>query len=153
MVCRSRFPTASLQGLIVATLVVLTISGCGGAKDTGPERFGVSGTVTFDGKPVPHGTIIFSPDPSKQNSGPQGMAEIKDGAFDTTKDGKGMVGGPHVVSISGFERAPQSADDAPRPLFLEHTAKVDLPKELSTHTFDVPKSAAKNLPKDMGPPP
>jgi hypothetical protein len=153
MVCRSVFRSAVLQPWLVASLVLLVIAGCGGDKDTGPERYGVSGTVTFDGKPVPHGTIIFSPDSSKQNSGPQGMAEINDGAFDTAKDGRGMVGGPHLVTISGLERAPTGADDAPRPLFVEHTTKVDLPKEPSTQTFDVPKSAAKNLPKDMGPPP
>ena len=39
--------------------------GCG--KDGGPARYAVEGTVTFDGKPLAEGEIIFVPSPS----GPQ----------------------------------------------------------------------------------
>lgn len=58
----------------------LALAGCG--KEPA-NVVHVSGTVTFDGKPVPLGMIVFEPDPSKSNSGRQGHADIKDGKFDT----------------------------------------------------------------------
>jgi len=84
-------------------LIAVAITGCGSATD-GPKRFDVSGNVTFDGKPVEYGSIIFTPDTTKQNSGPQGMAKIRDGKYDTSNEGRGVVGGPHHVIITGMNK-------------------------------------------------
>ncbi len=44
--------------LIGLALSALVLGGCG---SSGPETYPVSGTVTWNGKPLPEGHIIFSP--------------------------------------------------------------------------------------------
>jgi hypothetical protein len=99
------------------------------SRSDDPRGSGVSGTVTFDGQPVPFGRIVFTPDREAGNSGPQGFAEIRNGAYDTAS-GKGTVGGPQVVQITGFGADPATGDEEnPVPaLFPEFETKCDLPK-------------------------
>ena len=66
---------------------VLTLAMCGGSESANTVH--VSGTVTFAGKPLPIGMIVFEPDASKGNRGLQGHADIRDGKFDTRVSKKG----------------------------------------------------------------
>ncbi len=118
----------------------LLMAGCGGGD--GPERYDLSGTVTFAGKPVPAGSIVFQPDTSKGNSGPQGVADIRDGKYDTS-DGKGLIGGPHIVRITGFDAVAASEDDVVHALFAEYGIQADLPRKSGTMDFEVPADAPK----------
>ena len=115
----------------------LMATGCG--KD-GMELHDVSGSVTFQGQPVPAGTVMFQPDASKGVSGPAGLAIIRDGKYDTSAEGgKGVVGGSHLVRIIGLDG--KNVDDmSPEgaPLFPDYEATVDLPKEDSVQDFEVP---------------
>src|SRR5689334_1330990 len=77
----------------------LALAGCGGGT---AGRYEVAGAVTYDGKPVPTGKVYFTPDASKQNAGPQGVGDIKDGRYDT-RQGKGGPGGPVLVHIEGYD--------------------------------------------------
>lgn len=94
--------THHLKAAAIATVVVgLSLTGCG--KD-GPPRVDVWGTVNWKGQPVPRGVILFGPDVSKENRGPQGFALILDGRFDTRQSlAKGCMTGPHVVQIDGCD--------------------------------------------------
>src|SRR5687768_9092039 len=97
-------PADSMHRMIqIAGLAcALVVSGCGGGSD-GQPIYRVSGAVTFDGQPIPQGTIVFSPDLSKRNDGPQGVAPIKDGKYDTQGgQGMGAVGGAMKVSVTGL---------------------------------------------------
>ncbi|VAX39908.1 hypothetical protein MNBD_PLANCTO02-1801 [hydrothermal vent metagenome] len=138
---------SSLLHTLLFCCATLFITGCGGGAEKGPERFDVSGTVTFEGKPVYRGTIIFSPDATKGNSGPQGAAEITEGKYNTSKKGKGIVGGAHIITIKGSDKIDKNAilkksDDgmeiSPEPPFPAYTIKKDLPKEKSILDIDVP---------------
>lgn len=117
--------------VIAALWLGAGLVGCGGRGDA-TKRFDLSGSVTFDGKAVPAGTILFEPDSSKGNKGPAGFAKIADGRFDTAAGGKGTIGGPHVVRITGSDEAT---------LFSDYVTQADLPKEKSTKDFEVPASA------------
>jgi hypothetical protein len=135
-----------LHWAVPFALLVAVCCGCGGGGDD-VDRHDVSGSVTFDGQPVPKGRIIFEPDASAGNSGATGVADIVDGKYDTATGGKGTIGGPHVARLEG-------RDASGGLLFVDHTEKVDLPKQAGTHDFQVPASAA--APKqteDPGPPP
>jgi hypothetical protein len=93
-------------------------------------------TVTLDGQPIPYGEVLFTPDGSKNNAGPQGIAPIRDGRYDTgTADGKGVAGGPTVVRVTGLT-GPGGK------LVCEYEMKLDLPRADSTQNIDVPKKAA-----------
>jgi hypothetical protein len=123
-----------------ASVVLLGCAlGCG---SSGPARYDVSGTVAFDGQPVPVGTITFVPAPG--NAGPGGSAGIEGGRYDTAATGKGPTGGPHVVFITGFDG--KTVDGVEKvqegnPIFIDYREEVDLPKEKATRDFDVPGSA------------
>lgn len=115
---------------VVALAVAFAwVTGCGG--NAGPRRFNLSGTVTFDGKSIPAGSIVFQPDTANGNSGPQGVAEIRNGKY-STADGRGMIGGPHIVRITGFDAIAASENDVVNALFGEYEVKVDLPAKSGT---------------------
>ena len=119
---------------IALLILALFVAGCGDAG--GPKRFRVSGEAKFDGQPIPHGDVVFTPDGSKKNSGPQGIAQIRNGKYDTSAaDGKGIAGGPTVLRITGFS-APGGK------LLCETELQVDLPQADSVHNIDVPKKDA-----------
>lgn len=127
-------------GAIVILVAFLALNGCGKKAD-GPTRYDLSGSVTFQGQPVPVGSIVFEPDTSKGNSGPGGSARIKDGKYDTSQEGgKGTVGGPHLIRITGMDGKPgDEYSPEGSALFPEYSTTIDLPKETTTHDFDVPK--------------
>lgn len=120
----------------IAACVAISLCGCRNRDAT--TRYDVAGTVTFAGKPVPAGDILFTPDGSKNNQGPPGFAKIKDGTYDTAINGKGTVGGPHIVQISGFDgRAATELPDGMR-LFPDYTTRIDLAKKKTICDFEIP---------------
>src|SRR5688572_24253862 len=97
-----------------------------GCADGEPRRFRLSGNANVDGKAIPYGEVLFTPDGARQNSGPQGIAIIRDGKFDTALDGQGIAGGPTVVRVTGLSAMGGK-------LLCEHELNADLPREDSTH--------------------
>jgi hypothetical protein len=115
----------------VASLATI---GCG--RSDGPQRYRVSGAVTFDGKPVPRGTVTLEPDRSQGNRGPAGYADIIDGRYKTHL---GAVGGPHVVKI--VEAKMTTSESEKSELFSEYTTTHDLPRKNCVVDFNVPATA------------
>jgi len=91
----------SRQRLAPWVLVCVSIFvGCG--RPDGPTLWRVSGTVSYGGKPVPSGEVMFTPDGAKRNKGRQGLASILQGRFDTRGSrAPGIEGGPMVIQVSG----------------------------------------------------
>ena len=129
--------------------LALVLLGCGGK----PERVRVSGRVTFQGNPVQYGNIVFEPDPSRGNRGPQGYAKISSkGTFDTGVAGTGPCPGPQVVTIEAYPDLNSPASKKSR-VVLQYRTNVDLPSETTTQNFDVPPTAArKEAVSDLPPP-
>jgi len=98
----------------------------------------------YDGKPLPFGSIVFDPDPSKGNAGPQGTASIKDGVYDTSKGGTGSVGGSMIVTITGSTHEVVIEGGEGHYLFLPYQTTKDLPLETTTADFEVPKNPKKS---------
>jgi hypothetical protein len=116
--------------------VCLLATGCA----RGPKLFEVSGSVRYDGQPLPAGVVYFDPDIAKGNDGPQGYAIIKDGSFTTSAPGgQGVVGGAYLVRIEGFDGQPGHELPLGKPLFTDFEELVDLPKAPSKCDFEVPK--------------
>ena len=121
-------------------LLIVLVGGCGDSTD-GPKRYALSGTVTYDGQPVPKGFITLEPDSAQGNSGPGGGADIINGKYDT-KTAMGMVGGPYRVRITGTDGTPVSieGEELPegKPLFQPYESTVDFPKEPTVRDFEIP---------------
>ena len=125
-------PRASTVGWLL--MIAATAVGCGG----GPRVYELSGTVTYQGKPVPAGNIVFEPDTSQGNQGAPGYAKIKNGQYDTRQNGgEGTVGGPHLVRIIGLDGVARGELVNGSPLFPEFNTTADLPKANATKDFDV----------------
>lgn len=116
------------------SLLVSVAVGCG---ESG--RYRVSGNVTFDGAPVPAGTLTFIPigpgDPGRS----AGFCRITSGKF-TSRTGRHPAGGLHRVMINGFDGVPFTSEVADqtvtnpfgKPLFDMHFVEVDVPKKQDT---------------------
>lgn len=121
--------------------VVLAVAGCGGGGDQS-----LTGTVTFDGKPIKKGFIAFEPDTAKGNTGRGGGALIVDGAYATPR-GKGLGGasGAYIVKITGYDGVPTTVSGEElldgKPLFPTYQTTADLPAGTATKNFDVPLKA------------
>jgi len=114
------------------SLVICLLAGC--SQEEKLHR--VSGTVSFNGKPVPKGLIFFDP----KEKGPQGFANIEDGKYDTSQQGKGVRGGDYAIRVNGFDG--KVGNDAPfgQALFPEYNGAKELPQADSTYDLDITKS-------------
>jgi len=124
--------------MVVGVLVLGAVLGCG--ADSGPKRLRLHGKATFDGQPIPFGEVVFTPDGTKQNSGSQGIAAIRDGRYDTSSsEGKGFAGGPTVIRVTGL------TGPAGKPL-CEYEYRADLPRQDGEHDIEVPKKGGAKKP-------
>lgn len=89
-------PLRNPRVITLAFLAPLMILGCG---RSGPERAVVSGTVTYQGRPLPQGTIRFLP--TAETKTPMSGALIVDGKYTADKRG-GVPVGTHKVVIEAF---------------------------------------------------
>jgi hypothetical protein len=109
------------------------LAGCGSDE----KLYDVSGTITFEGQPIPKGLIFFDPAPG--TPGTQGFATIENGRFDTSvrDKGRGIRGGAYQIRISGFDG--REAAEAPfgQTLFPEHELTRDLPATNQSFEYDV----------------
>jgi hypothetical protein len=132
---------------MVAATFVAALVGCGG---TPGNR--VSGTVTFDGRPVPAGKVYFKPDAHTGGTGATGFADIVAGRYDTGLTGARNVGtGPMVVVVEGLDPQGGGGGDSPdvtaRLLFQGHELRVDVPQGAFTLDITVPAEAAAGVAK------
>jgi len=130
--------SAMIAGCACAALVGVVCAGCG---KSGPKQYDISGKVTYKGSPVPAGTVSFDPEGQKVAGG---FASIENGQYDTSKGGRGHVGGKHKVTITGTDGKrvdPNNPDSGMRALFSPYQTSADLPTGKGTQDFDVPASA------------
>lgn len=122
----SCFSSIARWAIVPVVLGSLAMSAGCGTAETGQAA--VQGTVTYQGKPVPAGTIVFEPDAAQGNQGPSGFASIKDGHYSTRDSGKGVRPGPVTLWISGFDGVNSANSDSGmgKPLFSTYktTGKV-----------------------------
>lgn len=90
----------------IAMLASICLTGCGGGDGVKPlpNLVPVSGTVTYDGKPLPQGTVQLAPaDPASKLQSASG--EIKNGSFTlaTTASAPGVMAGKYKVRIAAYE--------------------------------------------------
>nr|WP_235989738.1 hypothetical protein [Bremerella alba] len=123
---------------VVSLLLCIGVGGC----NSGDSTVHLTGHVTHDGKPVPRGTITFSPDTQQGNSGHGSKAIIYDGTY-TTQESFGLVGGPHMVRIEGFNGVAHGDNLDGKLLFKPHEESYDLPMESGEYDFEIPPSDKK----------
>lgn len=98
--------------ILIPAILGFALPGC----SHGPQTVPVSGKVTYQGKPLAFGTVMFQPE-----SGPPAKAQIQpDGSFTLETDGTpGAVVGTHQVRVACF--ANQAPNAPPPPADREPT--------------------------------
>lgn len=87
---------------MIASLFAAAVFACIGCGPSGPEMGHVFGTVTYEGKPLPTGTVSFVPE---KEGLPMAYAQIQaDGTYEaSTKSlGRGVPVGSHRVMITAM---------------------------------------------------
>lgn len=79
--------------------------GCAPQSDI--HRTIVIGKVTFDGKPIKNGQILFVP--MSGTAGPISVARIQNGSYEATARG-GVPVGQHRVQVEAYRAAAPSSD-------------------------------------------
>jgi len=119
-------------------LLACSLSGCGNSEE-GPSRYVVTGTVTYDGKPVPRGYVTFVPDNAKGTTGPTSRAKIVDGKYNTQSEGsKPPIAGDLLIQIEGYGPEVPNEEFA-SPLFETYTVEQKLAPKNQELNIDVPK--------------
>ena len=74
------------------------------------------------------------------------MAQIKDGVYNTALESDpGIIPGPTVIRIAGFDGKPQSYFPQGKQIFNPIELRDSVPEGATTKDFTVPPSAAENL--------
>ncbi|UUO08489.1 hypothetical protein M4951_09255 [Blastopirellula sp. J2-11] len=124
---------------VLLVLAALATTGC----RQQPDGYSISGKVTYQGKPVPRGTLLLRPDSQKGNSGPGVLFDIVDGAYETTSENRSVhQGGAYKVQIHGFDGNAKPSSELPlgQMLFSNYSTSVELPNEEATGIdFEVKK--------------
>lgn len=119
-----------LRWFLVTAGIVLLASGCG--EPPRPGLVTVRGRVWYQGRPLPTGTVVFTPDSRKGCQGPLARAEIQpDGTFFLrTGDLPGAAAGSYRVTVLAVETpsaaAPGQKYPMPRSLLPEKYSDPDL---------------------------
>jgi hypothetical protein len=120
----------------------------GGCSPDGPSRYSISGSVTFQGRPVPVGFIKFEPDATKGNMGPGSGTSIQNGSY-TVPSATGVLGGHYRIVVEGFDGIPAVVDGEKAPdgklLFSNQQILAELPQHDSTKNIEVPASTSGSI--------
>lgn len=126
--------SAPPRRVILATLCLIVLSGCGGTKG-GPATIDVTGTVTLNGTPVDGATVLFSPDIGSSDGRLASQATTDgEGRFKLSthvgggKFKSGIVPGKYVVAISKLDTSAAKNTFTP-------------PKNLLPHKYADPKTS------------
>lgn len=102
----------SVTRWLSVSALILALGWAAGCGDSGPKRYGVSGTVTYKGEPIKNGLISFIPQGSQASAG---GASIINGKYEVPAK-PGLPPGQYAVSINvptGAGKAAPGAEEAP----------------------------------------
>jgi hypothetical protein len=94
VISRVTFPGNATMRAWIGVLAAAVCLGCG---SSGPQRFSIGGTITFDGSPVPDGEILLTPDAA--TGGPTVAGHIENGEY-FIPEKRGPLAGKYKVAIS-----------------------------------------------------
>jgi hypothetical protein len=120
----------TLRLRLCCAVTIACFGGCGGER--GPERVVVSGTVAYNGKPIPEGVIRFVP--VSTSLGPTAGAIIANGKYRADGNG-GVPVGMHNIQVEAYRKTaypvkpavlpPRGFEDGLREQYLPKRHNVD----------------------------
>lgn len=124
----------------------------GSGPEMPPNSVHVAGEIKWQGQPLKLGLIVFEPDATRGGKGVQGYAQIRDGQFDTKKEGVAAPIGPCLARITGGDGV-DAGGFAPfgTLLFEEYSKSLEVSASTSPLSIEVKSAPIKNpvSPKDL----
>jgi hypothetical protein len=124
-----------LLSVILTVGSIFFVTGCGGAK-----TYSLTGHVTFDGKPVPHGTITFLPKTDQTDAGAYAMTVIKEGNYKIEKGKLGLAEGNYSVIITGTNGIAEEFHPQGIPLFIDYRTEFVFSQGIPQFDIEIPTS-------------
>ncbi|MBX6313673.1 MAG: hypothetical protein IRY99_12255 [Isosphaeraceae bacterium] len=140
-----RLRWCGLPGVALLVLAIALAPGCGGDPDAIPA-VPAAGTVTYQGKPLPEGNIVFQP--IMEAKGRPASGTIKDGKFSLSTYGTddGAIPGKHKVAVMATKEVPsKEGDTATQYLIPEKYASP----ETSGIEIEIPPGGKKDIAIDI----
>lgn len=106
-----RFRSYAYFAVTAAGVAASGITGCTGAAGDSLPRQAVSGTVTFEGKPLEKGTIQFMPTKQEGGVATVGAGEIVEGKYTIPRDLGPVPGGYRVIISAPSPNAAAAPSD------------------------------------------
>ena len=128
----------AIMASTVGSMICAAAFGCG--RDDGPQRYNLSGNISYEGEPIRGGWIVFAPE-----SGPGATANIEDGKY-ATREGWGTVGGIHtieVVALGGVALPDSKADggmNAAGKTMFSYKFTKDIPKDTTNWDIEISRA-------------
>ena len=121
-------------GTALFTILILSLTGCGGGGEPIPELAEVTGIVTMDGTPLSNAKVIFEPQQASENGRRRASSATtqSDGSYalEYNSDASGATPGSHKVMIL---KMPDNPDDAGTQLVpAKYNDKTELTAEVKT---------------------
>ena len=94
-------------GFLCITVATVSCFGCGTGEDL-PATAPVTGTVTYQGNPLPDAFLTFYPEDGQK---PAAGTSDQSGAYTLTtfNNGDGAIPGPHTVTVNAYDATPEGA--------------------------------------------
>lgn len=105
--------------VIASSLAIIAVGGCGRSM---PERAKINGHVTYQGKPIDYGFIVFAPRNSTDDYYSQ--ATITNGEYSLEEHGP--IVGTNRVEIHGFRKTGKKAPDIAAMRLGQETKMVEV---------------------------
>jgi len=137
------YPSFESRAFIAAAALVFggSLLGCGG---DGITRHQVSGKVTYQGKDVEDGAVVFEPDASVGKLAPTSFARIENGRYQTNP-AESPTTGKYKLRVMGYDKTKMKQNPAPgeiidKPeLFPEYTLSAEIPVPAGKLDIEVPR--------------
>jgi hypothetical protein len=122
--------------LVAGLSVVLSLAGCSGGDPNQPKLGKVYGTVSYKGKPVEGGHVVFTPSADKGGAtGQSATGEIaSDGTYELTtfNTGDGAILGQHIATVTVTEKGYVMPQPKPDSTIDYKLPKIASPKKYAT---------------------
>jgi hypothetical protein len=127
----------SLLAFSLTLFLVATLAGCGG-----PKVGQVSGTVTYQNKPLPNGTVTFLGPDNKGDSanidnGSYTASKVPVGSCKVTVSTSASSGAPKPVAVPGVPPPPEAVP-IPGKYSKPESSGLTLEVKTGGQTFDIP---------------
>jgi hypothetical protein len=126
----------SATTLVAGLSLALSVAGCSGGDPNLPKLGKVYGTVSYKGKPVEGGRVVFTPSADKGGAtGQTATGEIAaDGTYELTtfNTGDGAILGQHIATVTVTEKGYVMPKPKPDSTIDYKLPKLESPKKYAT---------------------